>query len=762
MGKGNRNRQFHYQERLDNPQKFEHKKTKRKASAPQWLKPAIGLALAVAIVFLVAANIVTNNGMIQRNRVLIESKSGKFDVTQQMATYIAWQNLYSQGYWYWSYSSQLGDETAKQYEQDEYALLMASTLQAQLRDGIDDVMESLVNYVAVCDAAYAENKELAKLSDEDKATVDATIAELKKVKNESAYAATTMKVFLDDVMAPGMKEKDIRAALELMTVYNNYYLKTQVGIESGVATETLLTFRDQNPGDYYTLGYLTFAADNKELADQLVGCTTPAEFKEAVLRFHFEDNYKTSYNKFTTQVEASDNLKTLTGKTDSSSGSAWTDAIKAIDGMGDKIDYKKSDNPLAPEVATWLFDSKRKAFESTVIATEDGIYLIGIAEINGVVTGAYIKMYAMQDGETHEGDDAFKSSMLDYLLHEKAHAEPDHVHEDAETEIAYKTATQKAEALKKELEAEGADIATILSSNGAVVIQNTSTEKQPEVPEAVEEEIDSTVKKGDVITVSDTDADYVIYIDDVVGKTVDFSYVTLKNDLYFDIVDDLTTSLNKVYPSEKTQNYKPDATKDSFEEWASAHKEGTLEFTRLVNDTKYFESTKDNVTTYNVYMVTKKMALDETVVFHGGYLLNNGEGYSEKANTNKTSLEGKTYAELINALVNMGGTTSQSSAIKESAISDANLKAWFTSADRKANEVAVVENASNNGAYVAAFVGKMPAWESAAKINYVKKQLSDWVDGLKSEYTVNEKALDKIGAPSTTVETTAEATPVTK
>ncbi|MBQ1254819.1 MAG: hypothetical protein IIX91_03450 [Clostridia bacterium] len=58
---------------------------------------------------------------------------------------------------------------------------------------------------------------------------------------------------------------------------------------------------------------------------------------------------------------------------------------------------------------------------------------------------------------------------------------------------------------------------------------------------------------------------------------------------------------------------------------------------------------------------------------------------------------------------------------------------------------------------MAAFVEKMPAWQSAAKINYVNKQLSDWIDGLKKEYTVNEKALDKIGAPSTTAATTTTA-----
>ncbi|MBQ1254820.1 MAG: hypothetical protein IIX91_03455, partial [Clostridia bacterium] len=286
--------------------------------------------------------------------------------------------------------------------------------------------------------------------------------------------------------------------------------------------------------------------------------------------------------------------------------------------------------------------------------------------INGDTTEAYIKKYDMKEGASHEDDEAFKSGMLKYMLHEKAHADPDHEHEeDPEgSKLAYQTANQKADDLKTLLETKDADIAKILKDNAAIAIKNTSTEKQPAVPDAVEDKIDSTVKKGDILTVTGTDVAYVIYVDDVVAKKVDFSYVTLKNDLFFDVVNDLTASLNKVYPTEKMQNYKPEAEKDSFEEWASAHNEGTLEFTRLVNDVKSFESTKDEVTTYNVYMVTKAMALDETIVYQGGYLLNNGEGYAEKAETNKTALQGKTYAELITALANLGGTTSQSAGIK--------------------------------------------------------------------------------------------------
>ena len=156
------------------------------------------------------------------------------------------------------------------------------------------------------------------------------------------------------------------------------------------------------------------------------------------------------------------------------------------------------------------------------------------------------------------------------------------------------------------------------------------------------------------------------------------------------------------------------------------------------------------------------MGLNEDMVIHGGYILYNGEGYGDKAAANKTGLEGKTYGALVSAMANLGGTTSQTSGIKDSSIVDANLKAWFTSADRKANDIAVIDNVAGNGKYVAAFVEKMVGWQSAAKNNYVKEQLTEWVDGLTESYTVNEKALAKIGEPSTTAPSTSTTAPSTE
>ena len=143
MGKGSRNRQLHQQEKIDHPEKY-----KKKRQAPKWLSPLIGIVLVVAIVVGAVAGIISSNGIIQRNRIILESQSGKFDVNQNMATFIAWQSLYYNASMYWTYCSYgLIEDTygiTKSYTVDQYALTVAqSSLDTELRNSIDNVLESI-------------------------------------------------------------------------------------------------------------------------------------------------------------------------------------------------------------------------------------------------------------------------------------------------------------------------------------------------------------------------------------------------------------------------------------------------------------------------------------------------------------------------------------------------------------------------------------------------------------------------------------------
>lgn len=747
MGKGSRNRQSHQN-------KVVHaKKNKKKFYAPKWLNSAIAIVIAAAVLIGIVAAILVDNGVNRRGRTLLESKSGKFDVNQQMATYMAWQNLYYQGLYYWSLSSQMGDSSIqKQYEQDEYALMMASTLSANLRDGIDDVVDQIKTYVAFCDAAYERG---ITLDDSDRETIQATIDELKGMKDGTMYATVSFSTFLEDIMAPGMRESDVEDALEIMMLYSKYSTLCKSELEQGVNADIMAAYRDQNPASFYNIGYLTFNADTKAFAEELKACTSIKEFKEKILNHHFDENYKGYYNKYTTVVTATEELNSLSNKT----GDAWTEAKNAITGWDATTDYTdNADNTLPVDVKTWMFDSARKQYETTVKTTDTTVYLITletVADANAAAGSktvkAHIKQYAMVEGAGYGDDQNFKANILADLLYYKNN-------ELTKPEVSYKAAYDKATDLETELKKENADITALLTAAGAL----SSTLENVTIPKAVTDAVnDRGVQK--YFTVEDANhVAYTVSIYKEEGKTVEYYYAKFESDLYYKILDDLKTSLDKIYPAEKTAAYDADAKADSFGAWASAKGEG-LTFTRKENDTAFFENkkTENNVetVTYDAYIITKAMDYKKTdKVVHGAYYQFTGDNAAANAEAAKADVAGKTYAELISAMANIGATTSQTAGIKESAVTDAATKQWLFADGRVANEVAVIDGTATGSKCLVAFVEKLTEWESAAKIGYVKQEFEAMEKNLVAGYEINQKVLEKIGEPSTTAATTAATT----
>lgn len=152
MGKGSRNRQFHQQDMVDNPQRY--KEQKRRKPMPKWATTAICIVLLLGILFGIGAYIFTKYGIIERNRVLIESKTGEFDITQPTATYIAWQNTYYQAMMEYEYMrlGYLKDEQgvtkvggANYVEREQYGLVVAQLyLKDYLRDAIDGIAQIIL------------------------------------------------------------------------------------------------------------------------------------------------------------------------------------------------------------------------------------------------------------------------------------------------------------------------------------------------------------------------------------------------------------------------------------------------------------------------------------------------------------------------------------------------------------------------------------------------------------------------------------------
>ncbi len=747
MGKGNRNRQIHLQDRMDHPEKYKEKK-----KAPKWVGKLVAWVLLAAVLIGAAAYIIYANAIIQRGRILIDSKSGKFDVNQQTAAFIAWQNVYSNSAMYWTYCSYgLMEDTyeiTKNYKTaDEYALTSAQySLENQLRDSIDDVIDSLKIYVAVCDAAYEADKNYYK-SAEIEAEIEESMAQFEKLS--TTYQYPSVNAFLGVAMGKGMKESDVKKAMRMLAVYDAYCTKMQISFETATTLKDLESFRDANPEDYYKNDYITFAADNKEFADQLAACTSPEDFKALVLSNHFEKNYKTVYNKYTVQKDVAKVLADLKGKTDANEGTALTDALNTLEFEAAKT-YTSTEEGLNADLKAWLFDTaKRKQYEVGSVETEEGIYVVAFfsESVNEAGVDARVKFYRFEDGVTVGEDSEFKNNILKHLQESKKE-------QPSYPEVDYEAHGDKAEALEKKLKAEGADVAAILAEYEKTAVEALKSTDKTHPEDVVKAVFEDGVAAKDILKATDTDASYVVYVEEIGSATAKITYVTFESDLYYQIIADLSNSLDKVYPTDKSINHTKDAKADSFEAWISALNEGTLTSARTANETKTFETVKDNVTTYNVYMVTRLMYLDTTKAVHGGYYLLNSSTHEQDAEKAKNDLSGKTYAGLINELSALGGTTSYT--LLESSVTDANLKAWLFSADRQANEIAVFKNVAGTGSYVAAFIESGETWQNNAKSAYVTDKLQSWMDGLAKDYQVNEKVLARLGEPSTdTTATTA-------
>lgn len=757
MGKGNRNRQRHLEDKLANPEKYS---VKEKKKAPKWLTPAISIVLVAAILIGVVASIITGAGIIPRNRILVESQTGKFDLNQQMITFIIWQEVYYSAYseyYSYYYSGTTSNITSLFSSAGEYALTAAQySVTSQLRDFADSYLDLFKVYVAICDEAHRAG---VTLEAKEKKEIDDTIKQLKSM--QTSYGYVSFDVFLKNMIAKGMKEKDVRAALEVIALYNKYAAMQQEAFEDAVTEADIDKYLKENPDGFYKIDYLTYAADDKEFADELKACTTAEQFKALVLEKHLEENYKTSFNKFVTTAKANEDLASLSTKI----GEALSKSLDTIGADGVKEFTKDDDFEGKTSLKTWLFNTSRKQYETTVVAVDDGIYLVAFysTAANTSKVQARVKYYEFLDGDAYEGDDNFKATILEHLRAMKEELEDDE--EPTLPVVDYKKATDKATALKDALTADGANIAQILKDNGAVDKTDVTTVSGVSVlPKAVRDAATkSTVKKGDVLTTNDGATYYVIYVSDIdaTTKAVDLSYVTFEDDLYYKVINDLTASLDKVYPTKLTGSYNSKAEKDTFAAWISelADKDAFTS-ARKEFETKVFDTTKDNVTTYNVYMILNTplyLQTEEVVV--GGYLQFDDDEFAQDAEDALKTIKENTELDLMDALSAFNGSATVSNAIKLSTVesTDKKLAEWLFSADRTKNEIAVVTAEDKESAFVAVFVEKTLRWRAETKAALVSDQMTDWADSLAEKYTVNEKVLKKLGDPTPTTESSTES-----
>ena len=781
MGKGRRNRERHIQDSLKTPVK-----AKKQFKLPSWFSSVVALLIVVAIMLPLIVSGITDSGILKRNRILIKSNSGKYDINQQIATFIAWETLYEtalQYYQYYQYGM-LDEETSAQIKNfgsaDNYAINMAvSGIQSNLRDSVDEIVDQLKRYVAVCDLAYEEG---ITLSEEDQASIEEVMDWLKQLQEDYSYP--NMKTFLTSFIGEGIKEKDIRKATEIVVLYNKYMEKKQIELDTVIMQDfnNLINYRDENPSSFYRADYLTFATKNKDFSEKLKAAKTEKEFKELVANYFLDENYKTTFNKYTVTADVAEILADLENLTDGNEKTALSDKLTELK-FDAVTEYTKDQEGLNKQLNDWLFDEKRTKYEKDQVTTDDGIYVAIIYSEKAVENkiSARVKFFAFEDGVSYDGDASFKTDLYKIFVENNNGTK-----DEDKSEHKYLYADKKADNLVEALNKEGADIAAILKDNG---FTNATIDSKTEVDTPTADiyklvTADTTVK-GKAYDLTDKDDNaFVVYVSNITEKTegegdaakttkvYEFAYLQTEDDLFVTLLDSLQTALAKEFTGTSTVAYNKTATAGSFQEWLSKTTEG---FTSAIKagDTLVTDETKDNVTTYKVYMALENkdygngnvLYLDKSIVINGGYLAFDSV---EKANEAAELLKGKTGAELSKAMSKLTSdqkntTPNTSNAYTRSTLDGVHkdLGAWFYDEARTANEIAViwVKDASGKvtGTYLVFHIESAETWARSARNSLLSKEITSWIEKASADYTVNEKKLSKLGEASTTAVTTASA-----
>lgn len=280
MGKGNRTRNNKYQDAYDmsgsgaavksakSPQKKDHTTT--------IVLIAIVALLALALIFVIFAD----SGIKDRNTVIVSSDN--YEVTATMIPYYANSAYSNMFYQYFNiYYSYLGDaNTAYQYA----AQMMSSYT---LDDFFDSALVSAKEIVVLCEAAKANG---LTLDDEDNASIKEALASF-----GSDFSGT---------FGTGVKEKDVRKAMELEALAGKYYDKFYEEKTDAVTDADIQKYIEENKEDFYASHYLKFditlSAEDymdleaqfeeaKALADKylplIAAAKTESEFKNQIIRY---------------------------------------------------------------------------------------------------------------------------------------------------------------------------------------------------------------------------------------------------------------------------------------------------------------------------------------------------------------------------------------------------------------------------------------------------------------------------------------------
>ena len=422
MGKGSRNRLNREGVATPEPKKKATKYRKPLSGAAKGaIAGAVCLVLVVAIVF----GALVSNGTFKRGNILVHSKTGDYDINQQMATYMVWDALYYTAYYQWSYLSDSIKQQTGISDQTTYCLTYASSgVQDTLRSSINSYANTLREFVAVCD--FAAGQGITLTEEERKSAREQAEQQLDYM---ALLSGLNIKGFLKLYVGNNVKLGDVKDVAELQALYEKMREKKQGEVEDSITADIINQYVKDNPESFYATEYISHATTDSALRDALLAVDSINAFKTVLVKDALENGentYKAIFNKYATTLseDANEVLVAIEKKT------TLDDLNAALTEQGmTTAEYAKGQEGLNGTLSDWMFHKDRKQFDSAVVRTEDVIYVVVLASTPAEdKVQAAVKEFELLDGESYtittgEGDtatsvtdEAFRTNMINSML----------------------------------------------------------------------------------------------------------------------------------------------------------------------------------------------------------------------------------------------------------------------------------------------------------------------------------------------------------
>lgn len=483
MGKGQRARQARVGKREE--MKAAAIKLRRRKKIVKIISMCVAIVLAIGIVSTVIYNSIANTGYFLRNTVVMSTKN--FEVDNAMMAYYIKNEFYSFADQYSDYLSMYGLDTTKSLKSQKYG-------DKTWFDEFLSAAKEQVNDILLCAEKAKENGR--EISEENLKNIDTSIQSMKDYAKENNIS---FDAYLSQIFAKGINEDDIRRAMELSYLaqeyYNDYYEKLEYN------DEQLKQYFDNNKSEFVKADYLSYSftstntdkeaakAESKVYSDKLSACKSVVEFKSTL-----EAMLTDYYTEANTNEDAEAAKEEIASNVESD--------MNSLEGT----DYYPESTEEQTDLEKWMFSDSTKIGDTFVeVPDEDGKSYTTYILVKPMYYDDYATAnvrHILLSADT-EDEDAMKE-----------------VKEEANKLVEEFNNSEKTSAAFEKIAKEHSDDANVESNGGLYegVTKNTASYPQ----QFIDWSFDATRKVGD-IGIIETDSGYhVMYyegIGDIAWKT---------------------------------------------------------------------------------------------------------------------------------------------------------------------------------------------------------------------------------------------------